>query len=81
MTENLSIRELIVAVERRKGISICCPVTLEELARSLLYRWPEDDRGVEWVIAQHVPRSHGRRAILNRLERPSRRGPGSGHAV
>ncbi len=40
MTVNLSIRELIVAVERRKGISMRCHVTLEDLARSLLCRWP-----------------------------------------
>ena len=52
MTVNLSIRELIVAVERRKGISMRCHVTLEVLARSLLCRWPEDDPGDEWVIAQ-----------------------------
>jgi hypothetical protein len=24
------------------------------LARSLLYRWPEDDRGKEWMVAQQM---------------------------
>jgi hypothetical protein len=52
MSVNLSIRECIVAVERRKGVTMRCHVTLEDLARSLLYRWPEDDRGKEWVVAQ-----------------------------
>jgi hypothetical protein len=52
MSINLSIRECIVAVERRKGISMRCHVTLEDLARSLLYRWPEDNRGAEWIVAQ-----------------------------
>jgi hypothetical protein len=52
MSVNLSIRELIVAVERRKGVTMRCHVTLDDLARSLLYRWPEDDRGAEWIVAQ-----------------------------
>ncbi len=34
----MSIRELIVAVERSKGITMRCHVTLEDLAYSLVYR-------------------------------------------
>lgn len=54
MSINQSIRELIVAVERRKGITMRRHVTLDDLARSLLYRWPEDDRGKEWIVAQQM---------------------------
>jgi hypothetical protein len=52
MSVNLSIRDLLVAVERRNGVTMRNHVTLDDLARSLLYRWPEDDRGDEWIIAQ-----------------------------
>src|SRR6478735_9365205 len=52
MSAKLSIRDLIVAVERRNGVTMRSHVTLDDLARSLLYRWPEDDRGKEWVVAQ-----------------------------
>jgi hypothetical protein len=34
----MSIRELILAVERSKGITMGCHVTLEDLAHSLVYR-------------------------------------------
>ena len=52
MSENLSIRDILVAVERRNGITMRRHATLADLAYSLLYRWPEDDRGKEWVVAQ-----------------------------
>jgi hypothetical protein len=52
MSMNLSIRELLVAVERSKGITLRRHSTLDDLAHSLLYRWPEGDRGDEWIAAQ-----------------------------
>lgn len=50
--ETTPIRELLVAVERRNGITMRRHGTLGDLAYSLLYRWPDDDRGKEWVRAQ-----------------------------
>jgi hypothetical protein len=35
-------------------IILCCHVTLENLAYSLVYRWPEDDREKEWIVAQKM---------------------------
>jgi hypothetical protein len=52
MEETIPIRDLLVAVERRNGISMRRHMTLGDLAYSLLYRWPEDDRGKEWVVAK-----------------------------
>lgn len=52
MYEKLDIREVLVCVEKRTGISMRRHSTLEDLARSLLYRWPDDCRGEEWVHAQ-----------------------------
>jgi hypothetical protein len=54
MSENISIRDLLVAVERRNGITMRRHVTLGDLAYSLLYRWPDDNRGKEWVVAQNM---------------------------
>ena len=54
MSVNIPIREVLVAVERRKGITLRRHATLEDLATSLLYRWPEDDRGKEWLLAQKI---------------------------
>jgi hypothetical protein len=50
--EHISIRDLLVAVERRNGITMRRHSTLADLAHSLLYRWPDDNRGKEWVLAQ-----------------------------
>lgn len=50
--EHISIRDCIVCVEKRKGITMRRHATLSDLAYSLLYRWPEDQRGKEWVVAQ-----------------------------
>jgi hypothetical protein len=54
MSVDIPIREVLVAVERRKGITLRRHATLEDLATSLLYRWPEDDRGKEWLLAQKI---------------------------
>ena len=45
--ETTPIRELLVAVERRNGITMRRHSTLADLAYSLLWRWPDDDRGKE----------------------------------
>jgi predicted RNA-binding protein YlxR (DUF448 family) len=50
--EHISIRDCIVCVEKRKGITMRRHATLSDLAYSLLYRWPEENRGKEWVRAQ-----------------------------
>lgn len=50
--EHISIRDCLVCVEKRNGVSMRRHSTLADLARSLLYRWPEDHRGKEWVVAQ-----------------------------
>lgn len=50
--ETLSIRDCLVCVEKRNGISMRRHSTLADLAQSLLYRWPEDHRGKEWLVAQ-----------------------------
>ncbi|MBB3396893.1 DUF982 domain-containing protein [Rhizobium sp. BK060] len=50
--EHISIRDCIVCVEKRKGVNMRRHSTLADLAYSLLYRWPEDQRGKEWVVAQ-----------------------------
>lgn len=52
--EHISIRDCIVCVEKRKGISMRRHCTLGDLAYSLLSRWPEDQRGKEWVVAQTI---------------------------
>jgi hypothetical protein len=54
MSVNISIREVLVAVERRRGITLRRHSTLEDLLTSLLYRWPEDDRGKEWLVGQKM---------------------------
>ncbi|MBB3315095.1 hypothetical protein FHT77_000937 [Rhizobium sp. BK181] len=50
--ETFPIRDCLVCVEKRNGISMRRHSTLADLAYSLLYRWPEDHRGKEWVVAQ-----------------------------
>ena len=50
--EHISIRDCLVCVEKRNGVSMRRHSTLADLAHSLLYRWPEDHRGKEWVVAQ-----------------------------
>lgn len=50
--EHISIRDVLVCVEKRNGISMRRHATLADLAYSLLYRWPQDQRGKEWVRAQ-----------------------------
>ncbi|CCM77138.1 DUF982 domain-containing protein [Rhizobium mesoamericanum] len=50
--EHISIRDCIVCVEKRNGVNMRRHSTLADLAYSLLYRWPEDHRGKEWVVAQ-----------------------------
>jgi len=50
--EHISIRDCIVCVEKRKGITMRRHATLSDLAYSLLYRWPEDYRGKEWDRAK-----------------------------
>jgi hypothetical protein len=52
MFERLSVREVLVCIEKRRGISMRRHSTLEDLAYSLLYRWPDDCRGKEWIRAQ-----------------------------
>jgi hypothetical protein len=50
--EHLTIRDAIVCIEKRKGVNMRVHSTLGDLAYSLLYRWPEDCRGREWIVAQ-----------------------------
>ncbi len=50
--EHISIRDVLMCVEKRQGINMRRHCTLSDLAYSLLYRWPEDHRGKEWVVAQ-----------------------------
>ncbi|KQV83216.1 DUF982 domain-containing protein [Rhizobium sp. Root1220] len=50
--EHISIRDAIVCVEKTRGVTMRRHTTLEDLAYSLLYRWPEDHRGKEWIVAQ-----------------------------
>ncbi|WP_025662871.1 DUF982 domain-containing protein [Rhizobium sp. IBUN] len=50
--EHISIRDCIVCVEKRKGITMRRHATLADLAYSLLCRWPDEHRGKEWVVAQ-----------------------------
>ncbi len=50
--ESFPIRDCLVCVEKRNGISMRRHSTLADLAHSLLYRWPEDHRGKEWIVAQ-----------------------------
>lgn len=50
--ETYPIRDCLVCVEKRNGISMRRHSNLSDLAYSLLYRWPEDHRGKEWVVAQ-----------------------------
>lgn len=52
MSEHLSIRDCIVCVEKRKGITMRSHATLGDLAYSLVFRWPEDHRGNEWDKAR-----------------------------
>jgi predicted RNA-binding protein YlxR (DUF448 family) len=50
--EHIPIRDCIVCVEKRKGVTMRRHCTLSDLAYSLLYRWPDDHRGKEWLLAQ-----------------------------
>ncbi len=50
--ETFPIRDCLVCVEKRNGISMRRHSTLADLTYSLLYRGPEDHRGKEWVVAQ-----------------------------
>lgn len=50
--EHISIRDLLVCPEKRQGINMRRHSTLSDLAYTLLYRWPDDCRGEEWVLAQ-----------------------------
>ncbi len=50
--EHIHIRDVLVCVEKRQGINMRRHCTLSDLAYSLLYRWPADHRGKEWVVAQ-----------------------------
>jgi hypothetical protein len=52
--EHMSIRDAIVCIEKRKGVNMRRHATLGDLAYSLVFRWPEDDRGEEWQNAQLV---------------------------
>ncbi|MCS4091834.1 DUF982 domain-containing protein [Rhizobium sp. BK176] len=50
--ETFPIRDCLVCGEKRNGIYMRRHSNLADLAYSLLYRWPEDHRGKEWVVAQ-----------------------------
>lgn len=52
--EHIDIRDAIVCIEKRKGVHMRRHSTLGDLAYSLLFRWPEEDRGEEWTNAQLV---------------------------
>ena len=52
--EHISIRDCIVCIEKRKGVNMRRHSTLADLAYSLLYRWPDDCRGKEWLVAQKM---------------------------
>ena len=46
--EHINIRDAVVCVEKRNGISMRRHSTLADLAYSLLYRWPDGHKGKEW---------------------------------